>query len=49
MTLESRTIVQKLVAKGEASGEGNSMILSDDERRQLMEDVVSIAKVTKQD
>jgi len=43
------SIVQKLVAKGEASGEGNSMILSDDERRQLMEDVVSIAKVTKQD
>ena len=42
-------VVQRLVAKGEASGEGNSMILSDDERRQLMEDVVSIAKVTKQD
>ena len=40
-------IVQKLVAKGEASGEGNSMILSEDERRQLMEDVVSIAGISK--
>jgi len=40
-------IVQKLVAKGEASGEGNGMILSEDERRQLMEDVVSIAGVSK--
>jgi len=41
------SIVQKLVAKGEASGEGNGMILSEDERRQLMEDVVSIAGVSK--
>jgi dihydrodipicolinate synthase/N-acetylneuraminate lyase len=40
-------IVQKLVAKGEASGEGTGMILSEDERRQLMEDVVSIAGVSK--
>lgn len=37
-------IVQKLVAKGEASGEGNGMILSEDERKQLMEDVISISK-----
>ena len=41
------SIVQKLVAKGEASGEGNNMMLSDEERKQLMEDVVSIAKVSK--
>lgn len=37
-------IVQKLVAKGEASGEGTAMILSEDERKQLMEDVISISK-----
>jgi len=43
------SIVQKLVAKGEASGEGNSMILSDEDRKQLMEDVVSIARISKQD
>ena len=40
-------IVQKLVAKGEASGDGNGMILSEDDRRQLMDDVVSIAAVSK--
>ena len=40
-------IVQKLVAKGDASGEGGAMILSDDERKQLMEDVVSIASISK--
>jgi hypothetical protein len=39
-------IIQKLIVKGEASGEGNNMILSDDEKKQLMEDVVSIAKLS---
>lgn len=37
-------IVQKLIVKGEMSGEGNNMILTEDERKQLMEDVISIAK-----
>ena len=38
------SVVQRLVAKGEASGEGSSMILSEDERKQLMEDVITISK-----
>jgi hypothetical protein len=37
-------VVQRLVAKGEASGEGSSMILSEDERKQLMEEVITISK-----
>lgn len=37
-------VVQRLVAKGEASGEGNNMILSDDERKQLMDEVITISK-----
>lgn len=40
------SIVQKLIVKGEMSGEGNNMILSEDEKKQLMEDVISIAKVS---
>jgi hypothetical protein len=40
-------IVQKLVAKGDASGEGGAMILSEDERKQLMDDVVTISKTLK--
>jgi hypothetical protein len=38
------SVVQRLVAKGEASGEGSSMILSEDERKQLMEEVITISK-----
>jgi hypothetical protein len=38
------SVVQRLVAKGEASGEGSSMILSEDERKQLMEEVIKISK-----
>jgi hypothetical protein len=37
-------IIQRLVAKGESSGEGGMMLLSEDDRKQLMEDVISIAK-----
>jgi hypothetical protein len=37
-------VVQRLVAKGEASGEGTSMVLSEDERKQLMEEVITISK-----
>lgn len=37
-------VVQRLVAKGEASGEGSSMILSEDERKQLMDEVITISK-----
>lgn len=39
-------IVQKLIVKGEMSGEGNNMILSEDEKKQLMEDVISISKIS---
>jgi len=42
-------IVQRLVGKGESSGEGGSLVLTDDERKQLMEEVVSIASVSKKD
>ena len=38
-------VVQRLVAKGEASGEGTSMVLSEDERKQLMDEVITISKV----
>ena len=38
------SVVQSLVDKGEASGEGSSMILSEDERKQLMEEVITISK-----
>lgn len=37
-------VVQRLVAKGQETGEGNAMILSDDERKQLMDEVISISK-----
>jgi len=37
-------VVQRLVAKGDASGEGSSMLLSEDERKQLMEEVITISK-----
>ena len=37
-------VVQRLVAKGESSGEGNAMVLSEDERKQLMEEVITISK-----
>jgi hypothetical protein len=37
-------IIQKLVAKGESSGEGNNMILSDEERKQLMDEVITISR-----
>jgi dihydrodipicolinate synthase/N-acetylneuraminate lyase len=33
-----------LVAKGESTGEGNAMVLSEDERKQLMEEVITISK-----
>ena len=38
------SVVQRLVAKGEASGEGTAMVLSEDERKQLMEEVITISK-----
>ncbi len=38
-------VVQRLVAKGEASGEGAGMILSEEDRKQLMDEVISISKV----
>jgi len=41
-------VVQRLVAKGEASGEGQSMLLSEDERKQLMEEVITISKGNQQ-
>jgi len=41
-------VVQRLVAKGEASGEGPSMLLSEDERKQLMEEVITISKGNQQ-
>ena len=37
-------VVQRLVAKGQETGEGNAMILSDEDRKQLMEEVISISK-----
>lgn len=42
-------VVQRLVARGEQSGEGNAMVLTDDERKQLMEEVVSISKMDKEE
>ena len=38
------SVVQRLVAKGEASGEGTAMVLSEDERKQLMEEDITISK-----
>ena len=37
-------VVQRLVAKGQETGEGNAMVLSEDERKQLMDEVISISK-----
>lgn len=37
-------VVQRLVAKGQETGEGNSMVLSDEERKQLMDEVITISK-----
>lgn len=38
-------IIQKLVVKGENSGEGNNLILSEADRIQLMSEVISISKI----
>lgn len=38
------SVVQRLVAKGEASGEGTDMVLSEVELKQLMEEVITISK-----
>ena len=38
------SVVQRLVAKGEASGEGTDMVLSEGELKQLMEEVITISK-----
>jgi hypothetical protein len=38
------SVVQRLVAKGEASGEGTDMVLSEIELKQLMEEVITISK-----
>ena len=38
------SVVQRLVAKGEASGEGTYMVLIDVELKQLMEEVITISK-----
>lgn len=38
-------IIQKLVVKGENSGEGNNLILSEADRVQLMSEVISISKL----
>ena len=37
-------VVQRLVAKGQETGEGNAMILSEEDRKQLMDEVISISK-----
>lgn len=37
-------VIQRLVAKGESSGDGNNMLLSDEERKQLMDEVITISK-----
>ena len=37
-------VVQRLVAKGQETGEGNAMILSEEDRKQLMEEVITISK-----
>ena len=37
-------IVQRLVSKGESSGEGPAMILSEEDRKQLMDEVISVSK-----
>jgi hypothetical protein len=36
------SVVQRLVSKSESTGEGSSMILTDEEREQLMSEVISI-------
>lgn len=38
-------IIQKLVVRGENSGEGNNLILSEADRVQLMSEVISISKL----
>jgi len=40
-------IVQRLVGKSENSSEGGSLALTEEERKQLMDEVVSIATVSK--
>lgn len=35
-------VVQRLVSRGEQSGEGGNLILSDDEKKQLLEEVKNI-------
>lgn len=40
-------IIQKLVVKGESTGEGNSMVLTEDERKQLMDEVITISRGEK--
>lgn len=37
-------VVQRLVSKGQDTGEGNNMILSDEDRKQLMDEVIKISK-----
>jgi hypothetical protein len=38
-------IVQRLVARGESSEDGGATLLTDEERKQLMDEVVAISKV----
>jgi hypothetical protein len=38
------SVVQRLVAKSETSGEGPAMVLSEEERKQLMDEVIIISK-----
>jgi len=40
-------VVQRLVGKGQESGEGNGMILSEEEKKQLMDEVISISNNEK--
>ena len=40
------SIVQKLIARSEESGDGGNMLLSEEEKKQLMEGVLSISKIT---
>ncbi len=43
------SIVQRLVSKSESTGEGSSMILSEEEREQLMNEVASISNADSVD
>lgn len=37
-------VIQKLISKGENSAEGGNLLLTEEERKQLMEEVITISK-----